>query len=172
MNKKQFAEALYALPGDIVIKGRKSLAMPLLAAVAGIVLVVVGILFAPMSGWEDLKLTCVLLGGLIFVAGAFAAFLRLSGYDTVPLYGGNRVPLVWIEGYYDRQAAAQVTDCMTRRNWSRLRELQLEHAAPVRLVGYRTPDESFVACRAFLYEELEERPLTDLLVADRRDAKA
>lgn len=172
MNRNQLAEALYALPGNIVVKGRKSLIAPLLMTVAGAVLIAINLLLPSASDWGDLKSACTLLGGVIFVAGIVVTGLRLFGSGGIPLYGCDRTPLAWMEYYYDQQHAAEVTDCMTRRNWKRLRELQAEHAAPVRLVGYRTPDDTFVACRAFLYAELEERPLTDLLVADRNGSEA
>ena len=171
MNRNQLAEALYALPGNIVVKGRKSLVAPLLMIVVGAVLTVIALL-PSASDWGDLKLTCMSLGGVILVAGAVVTGLRLFGSGGIPLYGRDRTPLAWMEYYYDRQHAAEVTDCMTLRDWKRLRELQADHAAPVRLVGYRTPDDAFVACRVFLYAELEERPLTDLLVADRNTPEA
>ena len=172
MNKKQFAEALYALPGKNVIKGRKPFVAPLLVAVVGLVLILFGAMFEPISDQADLKLTCVSLGGVIFVAGAVVMLLRLSGRDVMPVLGRNHAPLIWTERYYAREHAAEVADCMAHRNWSRLNELQADHAAPVRLIAYRTADDSFVACQAFLYVELEERPLTDRLVADRSSAEA
>ena len=41
--------------------------------------------------------------------------------------------------------------------------------ASVRLVAYHTADDAFVACQAFEYVELEERPLTELHVVRRGD---
>ena len=84
--------------------------------------------------------------------------VRLFGDSGVPLYGENRVPLVWSERYYPKSAASAVADCLTRHDWARLRSIAQSQVPAIRLVAYHTPDEGFVACQAFKYVELEERP--------------
>ena len=59
-------------------------------------------------------------------------------------------------------AASAVADCLTRHDWARLRSIAQSQVPAIRLVAYHTPDEGFVACQAFEYVELEERPLTEL----------
>ena len=145
MNKNQMAELLYALPDGVVVKGRKSKVVPLCLTLAGVVLLVVNGLLPATAGYEDLKSALVLFGD--------------SG---VPLYGENRVPLVWSERYYPKSAASAVADCLTRHDWARLRSIAQSQVPAIRLVAYHTPDEGFVACQAFEYVELEERPLTEL----------
>ena len=72
------------------------------------------------------------------------------------------MPLVWSERYYPKSAASAVADCLTRHDWARLRSIAQSQVPAIRLVAYHTPDEGFVACQAFEYVELEERPLTEL----------
>ena len=114
------------------------------------------------AGYEDLKSALVLFGGLIFAAGVLLLFVRLFGDSGVPLYGEDRVPLVWSERYYPKSAASAVADCLMRHDWARLRSIAQSEVPAIRLVAYHTPDEGFVACQAFEYVELEERPLTEL----------
>ena len=64
--------------------------------------------------------------------------------------------------YYPKPAASAVADCLTRHDWARLRSIAQSQVPAIRLVAYHTPDEGFVACQAFEYVELEERPLTEL----------
>lgn len=154
MNKNQMAELLYALPDGVVVKGRKSKVVPLCLTLAGVVLLVVNGLLPATAGYEDLKSALVLFGGVIFATGVLLLLVRL--------YGENRVPLVWSERYYPKSAASAVADCLTRHDWARLRSIAQSQVPAIRLVAYHTPDEGFVACQAFEYVELEERPLTEL----------
>ena len=95
MNKNQMAELLYALPDGVVVKGRKSKVVPLCLTLAGVVLLVVNGLLPATAGYEDLKSALVLFGGVIFATGVLLLLVRLFGDSGVPLYGENRVPLVW-----------------------------------------------------------------------------
>ena len=146
------AELLYALPDGVVVKGRKSKVVPLCLTLAGVVLLVVNGLLPATAGYEDLK----------SALGVLLLLVRLFGDSGVPLYGENRVPLVWSERYYPKSAASAVADCLTRHDWARLRSIAQSQVPAIRLVAYHTPDEGFVACQAFEYVELEERPLTEL----------
>ena len=108
MNKNQMAELLYALPDGVVVKGRKSKVVPLCLTLAGVVLLVVNGLLPATAGYEDLKSALVLFGGVIFATGVLLLLVRLFGDSGVPLYGENRVPLVWSERYYPKSAAGRV----------------------------------------------------------------
>ena len=123
MNKNQMAELLYALPDGVVVKGRKSKVVPLCLTLAGVVLLVVNGLLPATAGYEDLKSALVLFGGVIFATGVLLLLVRLFGDSGVPLYGENRVPLVWSERYYPKSAASAVADCLTRHDWARLRSI-------------------------------------------------
>lgn len=172
MNKNEMAEALYALPGGVVVKGRKSPLMPALLGLTGIVLLIVNGLLPATSGYEDLKSALVLFGGVIFVAGVLVLLVRLFGDSGMPLYGTERVPLIWSERYYSKSSASVVADCLKRHDWAQLRSLTQSSVPSVRLVAYHTPDDGFMACQAFEYVELEERPLTELQIVQRQEAKA
>ena len=108
MNKNQMAELLYALPDGVVVKARKSKVVPLCLTLAGVVLLVVNGLLPATAGYEDLKSALVLFGGVIFATGVLLLLVRLFGDSGVPLYGENRVPLVWSERYYPKSAASAV----------------------------------------------------------------
>ena len=129
MNKNQMAELLYALPDGVVVKGRKSKVVPLCLTLAGVVLLVVNGLLPATAGYEDLKSALVLFGGVIFATGVLLLLVRLFGDSGVPLYGENRVPLVWSERYYPKSAASAVADCLTRHDWARLRRIAQSHPA-------------------------------------------
>ena len=83
----------------------------------------------------------MLFGGVIFATGVLLLLVRLFGDSGVPLYGENRVPLVWSERYYPKSAASAVADCLTRHDWARLRSIAQSQVPAIRLVAYHTPDE-------------------------------
>lgn len=168
MNKNQMAELLYALPDGVVVRGRKSLLLPSLLIVTGVVLLIANGLLPATSGYEDLKSALVLFGGVIFVGGVLSLIVRLFGGSGMPLYGEKRLPLIWSERYYSKSAAAAVASCLTRHDWAQLRSIAQSNVPSVRLVAYHTPDDGFMACQAFEYVELEERPLTELQIVQRR----
>ena len=132
MNKNQMAELLYALPDGVVVKGRKSKVVPLCLTLAGVVLLVVNGLLPATAGYEDLKSALVLFGGVIFATGVLLLLVRLFGDSGVPLYGENRVPLVWSERYYPKSAASAVADCLTRHDWARLRSIAQSQVPAIR----------------------------------------
>ncbi len=169
MNRNELAERLYALPDGIVVKGRKSLLPSALLAAAGVALLIVNGLLPARADYGDWKSALVLFGGVIFAAGVSSLLVRLFGGSGVPLYGERRVPLIWTERRYAKSAATVVADCLTRHDWVRLRAVAQSDVASVRLVAYHTADDAFVACQAFEYVELEERPLTELHVVRRGD---
>ena len=147
------AELLYALPDGVVVKGRKSKVVPLCLTLAGVVLLVVNGLLPATAGYEDLKSALVLFGGVIFATGVLLLLVRLFGDSGVPLYGENRVPLVWSERYYPKSAASAVADCLTRHDWARLRSIAQSQVPAIRLVAYHTPDEvRALLSRLFGYE--------------------
>lgn len=130
MNKNQMAELLYALPDGVVVKGRKSKVVPLCLTLAGVVLLVVNGLLPATAGYEDLKSALVLFGGVIFATGVLLLLVRLFGDSGVPLYGENRVPLVWSERYYPKSAASAVADCLTRHDWRACAALRRARSLP------------------------------------------
>lgn len=168
MNKNELAERLYALPDGIVVKGRKSLLPPALLVATGVALLIADGMLPAAAKYGDLKSALVLFGGVIFAGGLVSLLVRLFGSSGVPLYGEERTPLIWSERRYARSEASAVADCLKRRDWKQLRALEQSDVASVRLVAYRTADDAFVACQAFEYVELEERPLTELQVVRHR----
>ena len=95
---------------------------------------------------------CLTLAGVVL--------LVVNG--LLPATAGYEDLLVWSERSYPKSAASAVADCLTRHDWARLRSIAQSQVPAIRLVAYHTPDEGFVACQAFEYVELEERPLTEL----------
>lgn len=169
MNKNEMAEALYALPDGVVVKGRKPLTLPSLLTAAGAAMLIVNVRLPAAAGFvANVKSALVLLGAAAFAAGAVSLLVRLCGRSGRPLYGARREPLIWSERYFTKADASAVADCLARRDWTRLRAMPQSDVPAVRVVAFRTADDAFVACQAFEYAELEERPLTRLQIV-RRD---
>jgi hypothetical protein len=84
MAKYDMCEALYALPGSVVVPHKKPLAMPLLITVLGATLLAV-------NGWclkdvdmPDVKSALVLFGAVFAMVGGAILVARIAGNSTLP----------------------------------------------------------------------------------------
>ena len=76
MDKTKICEAMYALPGAVVIRRRKSFLMPVLLVAAGIALLILNRSFrADLS--NDLRSAIVFVGASLLLAGVAVLFARL-----------------------------------------------------------------------------------------------
>ena len=91
MDKNRLCTALYALPGDIVVKHRKPLFVPLLMAAAGAGLLGLNA-FLEDAALNNLKSAIALVGGTLLVIGAVWALARLSGSQGTPYH---RPTAIW-----------------------------------------------------------------------------
>ena len=89
MDKNRLCTALYALPGDIVVKHRKPLLVPLLMAAAGAGLLGLNA-FLEDAALNNLKSAIALVGGTLLVIGAVWALARLSGSQGTPYHRPSR----------------------------------------------------------------------------------
>ena len=108
MDKNRLCTALYALPGDIVVKHRKPLFVPLLMAAAGAGLLGLNA-FLEDAALNNLKSAIALVGGTLLVIGAVWALARLSGSQGTPYHRPSRSFMRFEELYFDRSLRGEVT---------------------------------------------------------------
>ena len=169
MDKNKICEALYALPGGVVIKRRKSQAVPALLFVAGAALLVAE--SACRAGLSnDLRSAAVLGGGILVLAGMIAAAFRMAGSGGAPYHGGARCFLRYEELYFDRSGRDEVIRAVDEGAAERLLGMKRAQVPALAVALYRTPDCRFVAMQAFEYADLEYKRLTDLKVVDHTGA--
>ena len=107
MDKNKICEALYALPGNVVVKRRKFQLLPAVLFVAGAALIVVNNMYgADLT--NNLRSSIVFIGGIMVVAGMIMAAAQMFGSGGAPFHREERCFLLYEELYFDRGIRSDV----------------------------------------------------------------
>ena len=165
MDKNKICEALYALPGGVVVKRRKSMVVPAVLFVVGAAMIVVNNIYGAELT-NNLRSAVVFTGGILAIAGMIAAAAQTFGSGGVPFHKENRSYLLY-ELYFDRGVRSEVMQSVDEGAVEQLLGMKHAQVPAVAVAVYRTPDNRFAAMQAFEYAELEYKPLTRLKIVDR-----
>lgn len=167
MDKIKICEAMYALPGGVVVRRRKSLVIPVVLLAVGVALLVLNSVYnAALT--NNLRSALVFIGASLALTGIILGAARCFGSTGAPYYQAGRCYLGYDELYFDRSESGAVADSIAASNVSRLLTMPRAQVPAVTVCMYRTPDNGFVAMQAFEYVDLEYRPLTGLQIVDRK----
>ncbi|WP_418991743.1 hypothetical protein [Alistipes sp.] len=166
MDRNKICEAMYALPGGVVVKRRKSLAFPLLLALAGVAMIAANAVFAASLS-NNVSSALVFVGGVSALAGLTLVGVRLFGSQGVPYHTQGGCYLRYDELYFGREERAEVERLLDRGAVEQLLDRPHAQVPALTVALYRTADNRFAAMQAFEYSELEYRPLTELRIVAR-----
>ena len=112
MDKNKICEALYALPGNVVVKRRKFQLLPAVLFVAGAALIVVNNMYgADLT--NNLRSSIVFIGGIMVVAGMIMAAAQMFGSGGAPFHREERCFLLYEELYFDRGIRSDVMQAVS-----------------------------------------------------------
>ena len=161
MDKNKICEALYALPGNVVVKRRKFQLLPAVLFVAGAALIVVNNMYgADLT--NNLRSSIVFIGGIMVVAGMIMAAAQMFGSGGAPFHREERCFLLYEELYFDRGIRSDVMQAVSDGDAERLLGMKRAQVPALTVALYRTPGNRFAAMQAFEYADLEYKPLTEL----------
>lgn len=169
MDKIKICEAMYALPGGVVVRRRKSLVAPVVLFTVGAALLVLNSVYSAVLT-NNMRSALVFIGACLALTGAILCAVRGFGSTGAPYYSAGRCYLGYDELYFDRSEIATVTESIAAGNLSRLLTMPRAQVPAVTVCMYRSRDNGFVAMQAFEYVDLEYRPLTGLEIIDRNAA--
>lgn len=167
MDKIKICEAMYALPGEVVVRRRKPLLIPAVLFLAGAAMLVANNLYASALT-NNLSSALVFAGGSLSLAGLIVLALRLYGSEGVPYYRDGRCYLQYDELYFERADRGEVVQSVREGDVRQLVSMPRARVPAVAVAIYRTADNRFAAMQAFEYAELEYKPLTDLKIVNGR----
>ena len=165
MDRNKICEAMYALPGGVVVKRRKSQLRAAVLFIAGVALVVVNNMYG--AELTNNMRSAIVFGGLLILSGMVMAAIQLFGSGGVPFHKDKHCYLVFEELYFDRGVRADVVQSVEDGAVDRLLGLARANVPALTVALYRTPDNSFAAMQAFEYADLEYKPLTRLNIVDK-----
>lgn len=169
MDKHKISEALYALPGDVVVKRRKSQLVCAVLFIAGAALIAVNNIYGAELT-NNLRSSIVFIGGILVVAGMVMAAARMFGSGGAPFHSGERCFLLYEELYFDRDTRSEVMQAVADGAVERLLGMKRAQVPALTVAVFRTSDNRFSAMQAFEYADLEYKPLTGLKIADKTDS--
>ena len=167
MSKYDMCEALYALPGGVVVKRRKPIAMPTALLVAGVALLIINSQIEASAEMMNLKSALVLFGAVMAVVGAVILVLRMMGGAGAPYHAADGCYLKCKELKFNKEKSAQLRDLVNRGDFTTLRSLPEDGVSAVTVVMYSSPRSGFCAAQVFEYFELELRAVSQLRVTDK-----
>lgn len=167
MSKYDMCEALYALPGGVVVRRRKPIAMPTALLVAGVALLIINSQIEASAEMMNLKSALVLFGAVMAVVGAVILVLRMMGGAGAPYHAADGCYLKCKELKFNKEKSAQLRDLVNRGDFTTLRSLPEDGVSAVTVVMYTSPRSGFCAAQVFEYFELELRAVSQLRVTDK-----
>ena len=153
MDRNKICEAMYALPGGVVVKRRKSQLRAAVLFIAGVALVVVNNMYGAELT-NNMRSAIVFIGGLLILSGMVMAAIQLFGSGGVPFHKDKHCYLVFEELYFDRGVRADVVQSVENGAVDRLlgphggplpyaRQPFCSHAGVrVRRPGVQAPDQA------------------------------
>ena len=159
-------EALYALPGSVVVPHKKPLAMPLLITVLGATLLAV-------NGWclkdvdmPDVKSALVLFGAVFAMVGGAILVARLAGNSTLPYHKNDNNYLHHETLKFKKEQKAKVMELINKGDTATLKKLPSDGISALVVEVYSSPKSGYTATQAFEYLDLEWQPVSELKIAE------
>ena len=119
MDKIKICEAMYALPGEVVVRRRKSLVLPAALLAAGVAILVLNHVYGA-SMTNNLRSSAVFIGGSLALAGMITLAARFFSAEGAPYYRAGRSYLRYDELYFERSQSRDVVALVAEGNVERL----------------------------------------------------
>ena len=162
MNKIKFFEALYT-SCDTIVARRKSVVLPLLIIVAGIVLPLVTTSLIKGDNADDINSIVILVGIALAVGGGVLTLGRLSGNgDPYNNKAGKFLQTRIIS--FDRSRRSEVLKAVGSRDLEKLLAIPTCDVSALCVLIATLPDNSFAAAQVFEYAVLEYRELSRVTI--------
>lgn len=165
MDKIKICEAMYALPGEVVVRHRKSLLVPFVLLLIGAAMLVANKMYVSALS-NNVSSALVFVGGALALAGLVTLAVRFFGSEGVPFHRGERCYLRYDELYFGRDTRGEVMQKIDAGDVGQLLTMPRAQVPAVAVAVYHTRDNRFAAMQAFEYAELEYKPLTPLKIVN------
>ena len=164
MKNYDMREALYALPGGIIVARRKPVAVPLLVAVVGVAMLVVNTMIPAVAEYANLKSAVVLFGAAFVLVGTIITVLRFKGNQTAPWHVQDGCFLNKKVLKFVKERSSAVRDLVRKGDFATLRSLPDDGVSAVTVVIYSSPRSAFCAAQVFEYVDLELQPVDKIKI--------
>ena len=155
---------IYAQTEGAIIPRRRSVVMPVMVLVAGVVLLVLTAMIDSTVENGNLRSALMLFGAIFAIAGLVMLVSRLSGASRAPYCVKDGCFLDKKELKFAKEQKNIIIDLLRKGDFTTLRNLKQNDVSALVVTEYSSPKSRVVACQAFEYLELELRPVSDLVL--------
>lgn len=158
MNKEELAEALYASFPDIVVCRKKSVIIPALVFLAGLVMLAAQ---HSLEKMVDFRVAVITFSVAAIIIGAILSLSRAFGKGE-PFHREKKHFLRYETLSFDAAQRKAVLEALENGDGKELRSMARCEVSVISVAVYALPDGSFGGAKAYSYQELEYRPISDL----------
>lgn len=164
MKNYEMSRALYALPGGVICPRRKPVAIPIIVALVGVVMLVVNAMIPAQASYVNLKSAMVMFGAVFVLVGVIISIIRFSGASNSPWHVADGCFLKREELKFVKERSAEIRNLVRKGDFTTLRSLPEDGVSAVTAVIYSSPRGSFCAVQVFEYIDLELQPVDEMKV--------
>ena len=166
MIRQGVCEALYALPNGVVQPRRRSVMMPIIIALVGVVLLVVNFLVLS-SNDGALGMTLIVVGGALLLYGSVVTVMRIASSETVPYHPTTKSYMSYCERFYTHENAAELKAALAANDLKRIEKITTSNVSALTLAECRTKDGAIVALALYEYACYEDRLSGEVTIIQR-----
>ena len=163
MNIKDFNEALYASSNGVIVERRKSIVMPLVILLIGILFLAVNSFVKAGDDTNNLKSFLVLAGGLVTLVGVAYCAVNIFG-GGAPYHMVDKCFLIREQYAFDRSQIKDVQMAVERCDKEALDAIEESDIAGISVVCYYSPKSDYCAMQAFAYEDFVYNSISKLSI--------
>lgn len=155
---------IYAQTEGAIIPRRRSVVVPIMVLVLGIVLLVLTAVIESTVENGNLRSALMLFGAIFAVVGLVIIVSRLSGASRAPYCVKDGCFLDKKELKFAKEQKNIIIDLLRKGDFTTLRNLKQNDVSALVVIEYSSSKSRVAACQAFEYLELELRPVSDLVL--------
>lgn len=167
MDKNNLSEALYALPGGVVVRRKKSPVLSLVVLAIGIGLIVLYFFTKDTMG-DNLASSLIMAAGAITLVGGLMLTSCLVDTEGKPAIQATGERLRYKELYFPQEQRAKVQRLIDEGLIKRILAATNGQSSGIAVAIYHTSDLRIASMQAYEYIGYEYRPITGIkVIADR-----
>lgn len=167
MDKNNLSEALYALPGGVVVRRKKSPVLSLVVLAFGIGLIVLYFFTKDTMG-DNLASSLIMAAGAITLVGGLMLTSCLVDTEGKPAIQATGERLRYKELYFPQEQRAEVQRLIDEGLIKRILAATNGQSSGIAVAIYHTSDLRIASMQAYEYIGYEYRPITGIkVIADR-----
>ena len=163
MNITYINEAIYASSNGVVVEHRRSMIVPILVLVAGVLMLVANYFIDNGEDANNLKSAIVLVGGCVLIVGAIMCGVAIFG-GGLPYHNIDKCYLICKQYSFNLSQQQKVENAIGRGDKGELDAIDESEVASILAVCYYSPRGNYVAMQAFVYQDYTYESITELKI--------